>query len=111
MAVALESNKKNKTEISPAEWIILDNQLALYAERSALFAGHLVEAFEGGQIRKFYTGAGQAGFRVLVGAYMPAVLAELGFISHPHDGEVLDSEKGQNDIVDRLVKAIESFAK
>jgi N-acetylmuramoyl-L-alanine amidase len=109
--VTLESNKKGKNEISPAEWIILDNQLALYAEKSALFAGHLVEAFEGGQIRKFQTGASQAGFMVLVGAYMPAVLAELGFITHPHDGEVLNSEKGQNEIVDKLVKAIESFAK
>jgi N-acetylmuramoyl-L-alanine amidase len=109
--VTLESNKKGKNEISPAEWIILDNQLALYAEKSALFAGHLVEAFEGGQIRKFQTGASQAGFMVLVGAYMPAVLAELGFLTHPHDGEILNSEKGQNEIVDKLVKAIESFAK
>jgi N-acetylmuramoyl-L-alanine amidase len=110
-AVALESDKKGKNEISPAEWIILDNQLALYAEKSALFAGHLVETFEGGSIRKLQTGAGQAGFMVLVGAYMPAVLAELGFITSPHDGEVLSSEKGQNDIVNKFVKAIESFAK
>jgi N-acetylmuramoyl-L-alanine amidase len=110
-AIALESDKKGKTEISPAEWIILDNQLALYAEKSALFAGHLVENFEGGSIKKSQTGAGQAGFMVLAGAYMPAVLAELGFITSPKDGEILNSEKGQNDIVDRFVKAVESFAK
>jgi N-acetylmuramoyl-L-alanine amidase len=110
-AIALESGKKGKTEISPAEWIILDNQLALYAEKSALLAGHLVEAFDGGSIRKLQTGAGQAGFMVLVGAYMPAVLAELGFITNPRDGEYLSSEKGQNEITDKLVKAIESFAK
>ncbi len=110
-AVALEAGKKDKTEISPAEWIVLDNQLALYAERSALLAGHLVEAFDGGSIKKLQTGAGQAGFMVLVGAYMPAVLAELGFITSPTDGAFLATEKGQNEIADRLVKAVTSFAK
>jgi len=109
-AIALESGKKNKTEISPAEWIVLDNQLALYAERSALLAGYLVEAFDGGSIKKSQTGAGQAGFMVLVGAYMPAVLAELGFITNPKDAEVLSSEKGQNDIADKLTKAVMNFA-
>jgi len=110
-AIALESGKKNKDEISPAEWIILDNQLALYAEKSALLAGYLVEAFDGGSVKKLQTGAGQAGFMVLVGAYMPAVLAELGFITHPTDGVFLASEKGQNELTDRLVKAIVAFSK
>jgi len=110
-AIALESDKKGKNEISPAEWIRLDNQLALYAEKSALLAGHLVEAFDGGSIKKLQTGAGQAGFFVLVGAYMPAVLAELGFITSPTDGAFLATEKGQNEIAERLTKAIASFAK
>lgn len=110
-AIALESDKKGKTEISPAEWIILDNQLSLYAEKSALLAGYLVEAFDGGAIRKVQTGAGQAGFMVLVGAYMPAVLAELGFITNSKDAEYLASEKGQEEIAERLSKGIEAFAK
>jgi N-acetylmuramoyl-L-alanine amidase len=110
-AIALESGKKSKDEISPAEWIILDNQLALYAEKSALLAGYLVEAFDGGSIKKLQTGAGQAGFMVLVGAYMPAVLAELGFITNPTDGAFLATEKGQDEIIERLLKAIISFAR
>ncbi len=110
-AIALESDKKGKNEISPADWIRLDNQLALYAEKSALLAGYLVEAFDGGSLKKLQTGAGQAGFFVLVGAYMPAVLAELGFITSPTDGAFLATEKGQNEIAERLTKAITSFAK
>jgi N-acetylmuramoyl-L-alanine amidase len=110
-AIALESDKKGKTEISPAEWIILDNQLALYAEKSALLAGYLVESFDGGSIRKMQKGAGQAGFMVLVGAYMPAVLAELGFITHPSDAAFLATEKGKNEIVENLSKAIMNFAR
>jgi N-acetylmuramoyl-L-alanine amidase len=110
-AIMLETGKKGKTEISPAEWIVLDNQLALYAERSALLAGPLVESFDGGTVRKQGTGAGQAGFMVLAGAYMPAVLAELGYITHPKDSEFLGSEKGQNELAERLAKAIANFAK
>jgi N-acetylmuramoyl-L-alanine amidase len=110
-AIALESDKKGKTEISPAEWIILDNQLALYAEKSALLAGYLVESFDGGSIRKMHKGAGQAGFMVLVGAYMPAVLAELGFITHPSDAAYMSTEKGQNEIAENLAKAIVNFSR
>jgi len=109
-AIALESGKKG-TEISPAEWIILDNQLALYAEKSALLAGYLVESFDGGSIRKIQKGASQAGFMVLVGAYMPAVLAEMGFITHPNDATYMSSEKGQNEIADNLARAVENFSK
>jgi N-acetylmuramoyl-L-alanine amidase len=110
-AIALESGKKGKTEISPAEWIILDNQLALYAEKSALLAGYLVESFDGGSIKKLQTGAGQAGFMVLVGAYMPAVLAELGFITHPGDAAYMSTEKGQNELADNLAKAVVNFSR
>ena len=110
-AIALESDKKGKTEISPAEWIILDNQLALYAEKSALLAGYLVEAFDGGSIKKLHKGASQAGFMVLVGAYMPAVLAELGFITHPSDAAYMSTEKGQGEIAENLAKAIVNFSK
>jgi len=110
-AIALESDKKGKNEISPAEWIILDNQLALYAEKSALLAGYLVESFDGGSIRKVQKGASQAGFMVLVGAYMPAVLAELGFITHPNDATYMSTEKGQNEIAENLARAIVNFSK
>ncbi len=110
-AIALESDKKGKTEISPAEWIILDNQLALYAEKSALLAGYLVESFDGGSIKKVQKGASQAGFMVLVGAYMPAVLAELGFITHQNDATYMSSEKGQNEIAENLAKAIVNFSR
>jgi len=110
-AIALESDKKGKNEISPAEWIILDNQLALYAEKSALLAGYLVESFDGGSIRKVQKGASQAGFMVLVGAYMPAVLAELGFITHPNDATYMSSENGQNEIAENLAKAIVNFSR
>jgi len=42
---------------------------------------------------------------------MPAVLAELGFITHPGDATYMASEKGQNEIADNLARAIENFSK
>ncbi|GHV17293.1 hypothetical protein AGMMS49938_18010 [Fibrobacterales bacterium] len=110
-AIALESGKKGKSEISAVEWIVLENQLNLYARESERLAGHLIENFDGGSVKKLQSGAGQAGFMVLVGAYMPAVLAELGFITSPKDGEFMGTEKGQNELADNLVKAIIGFAK
>jgi len=47
-------------------------------------------------------GVRQAGFRVLVGAYMPAVLIELGFLSHPAEERRL----GDSDYQRRLAASI-----
>ncbi len=100
------SAKKSKSEISPVEWILLENQLNLYTKESERFAELVVGTYEGGQIRKMGSGAGQAGFMVLVGAFMPAALVELGFITHPDDEAFMASEKGQEELADRLLKSI-----
>lgn len=100
------SAKKNKSEISPVEWILLENQLNLYTKESERVAELMVSSIEGGQIRKMGSGAGQAGFMVLVGAFMPAALVELGFITHPDDEAFMASEKGQDELSERLLKSI-----
>ena len=55
------------------------------------------------------TGASQAGFYVLVGAYMPAVLFEMGFLTHDEDRRVLSSEKGQKQIAQRMANSIQKY--
>ena len=110
-AIELSASKKGKSEISPVEWILLENQLNLYTKESERFTGFLVDSYEGGKIKKMSSGAGQAGFMVLVGAFMPAVLVEIGFITHPDDAQWMASDKGQHDIANRLLKAIEAYNK
>jgi N-acetylmuramoyl-L-alanine amidase len=105
-AVSEESGKNNKSEISPVEWILLEHQLNLYSKESEAFIDKVVKEFEGYSISKYATGASQAGFYVLVGAYMPAVLFEMGFLTHDEDRRILASEKGQKQIAERLAKAI-----
>jgi len=102
---------KSKAEISPVEWILLEHQLNLYSKESESFVEQIVSGFDGNAIPKYQTGAGQAGFYVLVGAYMPAVLFEMGFLTNDQDRRVLTSEKGQRQIAERLAKAIDRFRK
>ena len=54
-------------------------------------------------------GIKQAGFYVLVGASMPGVLIETGFLSNPEDEAYLKSTKGQQDIATAIYKSIKEY--
>jgi len=54
-------------------------------------------------------GAMQAGFWVILGASMPAVLVETGYLSDLKDEKYLSSEKGQNDVAIALFNAFQSY--
>ncbi|MCI0716699.1 MAG: N-acetylmuramoyl-L-alanine amidase [Chlorobi bacterium] len=54
-------------------------------------------------------GAIQAGFWVTLGASMPAVLVETGYLSDLKDERYLTSEKGQNDVAIALFNAFQSY--
>ena len=54
-------------------------------------------------------GVFQAGFYVLLGASMPTVLVECGYLSNKKDEEYLKSDKGQDDIAKSVYKAIRLF--
>ncbi len=51
----------------------------------------------------------QAPFRVLVGANMPAVLVEMGFITNPTEEKRLNSAEYQSQVVNALLSAIVRF--
>ncbi len=110
-AVEEESGKASKSEIAPVDWILLEHQLNLYSRQSESLAESIVKGFHGFDIPKYSTGARQAGFFVLVGAYMPAVLFEMGFLTHPKDRTILNSKSGEREIAGRLATAIDHFQK
>jgi len=68
-----------------------------------------VEAALRGRVAMSPRALQQAPFRVLVGANMPAVLVEMGFLTNPVQGRQLASDQFQNDIVQALVDAIVQF--
>jgi N-acetylmuramoyl-L-alanine amidase len=51
-------------------------------------------------------GVKQERFMVLHKAYMPRVLVEMGFISNPTEGDLLNSEEGQGELADAIANAI-----
>lgn len=55
-------------------------------------------------------GMSQAGFFVLVGASMPNVLVETGFLSNTSDAEYLASSKGQSALARSLANAIRTYS-
>jgi N-acetylmuramoyl-L-alanine amidase len=65
------------------------------------------------ELRAFHPGPNrgvkQAGFRVLVGALMPAVLVEIGFMSHPQEVRLLGTTAFQDKIAFGLARAIGGF--
>lgn len=54
-------------------------------------------------------GVKQAGFVVLEGSFMPAVLVELGFITNPEEERLLSSADYQRRVVEGLVAAVDAF--
>ena len=81
---------------------------ARYIDQSALLARALQESF-GGRIALSARGVQQAPFRVLVGANMPAVLIEMGFLTNPGQEQQLTSAGYQDTLVQAMVDAIVRF--
>jgi len=61
------------------------------------------------QTRLNTRGVMQAGFWVILGASMPSVLIETGYLSDINDEKYLSSEKGQNDVAYALFNAFLSY--
>ena len=105
----LYGEKNAKEELTPIEWFKLEARLEKYKQNSYMFTEEMLKAMDGGKIRRQAGGVGGAGFMVLVGALMPAVLYEIGFISNPEDEAYMLSSAGQVDIAERISKAVANY--
>jgi N-acetylmuramoyl-L-alanine amidase len=82
------------------EKIIASNKLAIDLQKGML-----------GSLRKQFpsvhdNGVREAPFWVLVGAQMPAVLLEVGYISHPEESHRIADDKYQRFLTDGLVEGV-----
>ncbi|MFQ6602961.1 N-acetylmuramoyl-L-alanine amidase [Flavobacterium sp. C3NV] len=111
--ITLEKDYKRKYEgydpNSPESMIGLTLMQEEYQDNSISLASKIEDNFEklGKKLRQ--GGVKQAPFMVLHKAYMPRVLVETGFISNPTEGNILNSEEGQNDIAKAIAEAILSY--
>ena len=90
------------------ELILWDMAQARYIKESAALA-QTVEASLRQRVPMSARAIQQAPFRVLVGANMPAVLVEMGFITNSAQEKQLQSDDFQNLIVQALVESIARF--
>jgi N-acetylmuramoyl-L-alanine amidase len=113
--ITLEKDYKQKYEgfdpNSPETMIGMTLMQEEYLDNSISMASKVEEEFAalGKKLRQ--GGVKQAPYMVLHKAYMPRILIETGFISNPIEGNILDSEDGQDDIANAIANAIISYKK
>lgn len=110
-AIQFETGERQKKDaLTPVEWMLLEHQLNQYTKESERFAGEVVRQMEkDGVVAKERTGAGQAGFFVLVGSMMPSVLIEMGYLSSSSDVQILSDPDRQKKIAESIAKSVDSF--
>ena len=84
------------------EKIIASNKLGIDIQKDILASARKVYAASDGSVR-------EAPFWVLVGALMPAVLVEIGYITHPVEGEKLFNEAYQKALANGIANGIDGY--
>jgi N-acetylmuramoyl-L-alanine amidase len=108
--ILLESNYEDNYDYNPnnSENHILNALFQdQYLNQSISFA-HKIER-EVVLSKRKSRGVKQAGFAVLRGATMPAVLVESDFLTHPKAGQFLITDKGQEQVSNCIFKAFEKY--
>jgi N-acetylmuramoyl-L-alanine amidase len=98
----------NAPSNDPLDFVIHDmaqnEQLRESADLAEIIQRHLAVVHPGPD-----RGVKQAGFRVLVTAYMPAVLVEIGFGTNPAEARYLSSPKSQRTIANAIAEATAEY--
>jgi len=106
--IQYEDDPKRYQKLTDENFILVSMAHSSYMKYSEKFADMVHRQFKQ-SISLSPRGVKQAGFYVLVGASMPSVLIETGYVSNPADAAFIKSEKGQLQIAQSIVSAIKSF--
>jgi N-acetylmuramoyl-L-alanine amidase len=87
----------------------LDANLSESKRLACIVQDHLMGTAKAAKIKTRNRGVRQALFHVLLGAEMPSVLVEAGFLSNARDRENMQSPKGRHALGAALAKSILSF--
>ena len=106
--IKYEDNPARYKKLTDENFILVSMAQSAYMRYSEKFADLLDKEFSK-DISIAPRGVKQAGFYVLVGASMPSVLIETGFLSNRKDAHYLNSKAGQAKIAEAIVQAIKQF--
>jgi len=110
-AIYQEKDYKTKyqgyDENDPVNRILLNAYMQKYRQHSIFFGDLLNDAFK--TKGRVTIGVKEQGILVLAHSAMPAVMIETGFINNPTDEDYLNSDEGQDEIVQVVIKALKSY--
>jgi N-acetylmuramoyl-L-alanine amidase len=80
-----------------------------YFDNSALFATMVEESFAAAGRQSYGVKQRDKGIQVLQATGMPSVLIEVGFLTNKEEEEYLNSPKGQDEVVQDIIDALERY--
>lgn len=108
MRSAQVENRSDGDPLFELQLMLWDLAQSRYLGQSQRFAS-LIQSELNDSLGLRNRGVKQAPFRVLLGAAMPAVLVELGFLSNPSEQERLRQPEYRDKLVDSLVRAVARY--
>ncbi|SUZ75119.1 uncharacterized protein METZ01_LOCUS27973 [marine metagenome] len=107
--IKLEDRSKNKyQDLSGENLIVATMAQSVFMKESEELAAIIQEEM-GKKVKSRNRGVKQAGFHVLIGASMPNVLIEAGFLTNANEEKNLRNAKYRQNIADSIYKAIVKF--
>lgn len=111
----LENNVLELDEVSsipddPLSFLLVDMAQSMFQNQSSHLAGAIQSSFSTAFPVRRDRGVKRANFYVLRGAYMPAVLVEVGFISNPEEEQGLKSLDFRFRAAQAIVESIVEYA-
>lgn len=104
-SIKFESDIDSYKELTDEDYIVLSMMQDNFAKESEKWASIVQK-----QIKTFSRtrdrGVDQAGFYVLIGASMPSILVETGFISNPNEEEILNRKSYQKKLARAIYNSI-----
>ena len=114
MAVAARENAAAQRSIHELQGLLSKIALTEKIQESREFAGQVQNALYGGLSKDTKglrnRGVRKAPFMVLIGAEMPAVLAEVGFLSNPSDEKLLKTSAYRQKVAEHIFKGVEKYS-
>ena len=112
--VAMRENAAADSAISDLNDLLKKAVLQTKLEESREFAQKIQDALAAQSVKMntkaHDRGVRKAPFVVLIGATMPSILAEIGFVSNPHDERLLRKTDQRQKIAEALLKGVTEYA-
>jgi len=106
--IKYEDNPQRYQQLTDENFILVTMAHSQYMRYSEMFSDLLNQEWKN-TVKIPTNGIKQAGFYVLVGASMPSVLIETGYLSNRKDEAYLKSHSGQNEIAKAIFNAIVKY--